>query len=147
MNVIEISYTNLPELKLDIPLQKFCVSVLERLNINNWEISILFCDDVTIKDLNHRYRKKNEPTDILSFCQDLESVDNIIYAGDIIISWETIKYHADIFNVALDEELKRVVIHGILHLNAMDHQTNLKDEQMLLLQEELLKDVSGERIV
>ncbi len=147
MNVIEISYQNISEPDINNKLKEFCNTILENLGIENWEISIMICDDTTIRELNYRYRGKNEPTDVLSFCQDLESVGHIIYAGDIIISLERVKYHSDIFNVDMDEEFKRVVIHGILHLNGMDHKTNSKDEQMLLLQEELLEDASGERIV
>ena len=147
MNTIEISYKNVPETDISEGINNFCLEVLNRLKIKNWEISIMLCDDSTIQDINLKYRSKNEPTDVLSFNQDLESVGDIIYAGDIIVSLERIKDHSEIFNVVIDEEFKRVLIHGILHLNGMDHQTNSMNEKMLQIQEEILISISGERII
>lgn len=147
MNTIDISYNDIPETDSKEKIVGFCLEVLNRLKIDNWEISIVLCNDVIIKDLNHQYRSKNKPTDVLSFTQDLEPVGDIIYAGDIIISLETIKYNSEIFGVNLDEEFKRVLIHGILHLNGMDHKTNSMNEEMLQVQEEILKSISGENII
>ena len=147
MNTIDISYTDILETDSTEKIISFCLEVLDKLKISNWEISILLCNDLIIKDLNHKYRSKNEPTDVLSFTQDLEPVGDIIYAGDVIISLETIKHHSEIFGVNIDEEFKRVLIHGILHLNGMDHKTNSMNEQMLKVQEEILKSISGERII
>jgi probable rRNA maturation factor len=147
MNTIEISYKNVLETDISEGINSFCLEVLDKLKIKNWEISIMLCDDIIIQELNHKYRSKNEPTDVLSFNQDLESVGDIIYAGDIIVSLERIKHHSEIFNVVIDEELKRVLIHGILHLNGMDHQTNSMNEKMLQIQEEILISISGERII
>lgn len=147
MNNIDICYGNIAETSNKEGINNFCLKVLDRLKIKNWEISIVLCDDIVIKDLNLKYRSKNEPTDVLSFTQDLEPVGDIIYAGDIIVSLETIKHHSKRFDVDIDEELKRVLIHGILHLSGMDHKTNLRDEKMLRIQEDILSGISGERII
>ena len=147
MSTIDISYTNILATDSTEKIISFCLEVLGKLKIYNWEISILLCNDLSIKDLNYRYRSKNEPTDVLSFTQDLEPVGDIIYAGDIIISLETVKHHSEIFGVNIDEEFKRVLIHGILHLSGMEHKTNSTNEQMLKIQEEILKSISGERII
>lgn len=147
MNIIEVSYQNIHNLDISDGIITFCKVVLQKLEINNWEISILICDNTVIKDLNNNFRSKNEPTDVLSFNQDLIPVDDIIYAGDIVISIETVKLHSSTFAVPLDEELKRVLIHGILHLKGMDHETNSKEEKMLQLQESILEGISGEQII
>lgn len=147
MNNIEIDYQNIPNLSVNNGIKSYCEDVLEELKISNWEVSILVCDDTTIKDLNNKFRFKNEPTDVLSFNQDLVPVDGVVYAGDIVISLETVKKHSNTFSVPLDEELKRVLIHGILHLNGMDHVTNSKEEKMLQIQESILEDISGEKII
>lgn len=147
MNTIDISYKNIQETDSTEKIVRFCLEVLDKLKIYNWEISILLCNDLIIKNLNYKYRSKNEPTDVLSFTQDLEPVGDIIYAGDIIISLETIQHHSENFGVNIDEEFKRVLIHGILHLSGMDHETNSMNEQMLRFQEEILKSISGEMVI
>ena len=148
MNTIDINYRDIVDKVDKNGIIKFCLKVLDKLGIKNWEISILLCNDIIIKELNYKYRSRNEPTDVLSFTQDLEPIDDIIYAGDIIISLETIKDHSVSFDVDIDEEFKRVLIHGILHLNGMNHKTNsMDDEEMLNLQEKILLSISGERII
>jgi probable rRNA maturation factor len=147
MNTIDVVFKNVLETNIKNPIKSFGLSVLEFLNINEWEISVLICDDITIKDLNSQFRSKDEPTDVLSFNQDLVSIGNIVYAGDIVISLERVKYHAKTYNVDCNEELKRVLIHGILHLNGMDHETNSVDEEMLQVQEAILTSISGEKII
>jgi len=64
-------------------------------------------------------------------------------AGDIIISLETVEENSKYFKVSYEEELKRVLIHGILHLMGLDHETNSEDEEMLIKQEKILKDLIG----
>ena len=147
MNTIEVNYQNVINLDIDAAVIRFCNDVLKKIEIINWEISILICDNSIIQDLNNKYRSIDLPTDVLSFNQDLVPVDGIVYAGDIVISLERVKDHSKSFNVPLDEELKRVLIHGILHLNGMDHLTNSKEEKMLQFQESILEEVSGARIV
>ncbi|MCK5200195.1 MAG: rRNA maturation RNase YbeY [Spirochaetales bacterium] len=147
MNTIDISYKDILEIDDEERIISFCLEVLDKLKITNWEISIMLCNDAVIKDLNNRYRSKNEPTDVLSFTQDLEPVGDIIYAGDIIISLETIEHHSKIFDASIDEEFKRVLIHGILHLSGMEHKTNSRKEEMLQIQEKILKSISGEKVI
>ena len=147
MNTIEISYRDIPATDGKEGIVGFCLKVLDKLKINNWEISVVLCNDMIIKELNRKYRSKDESTDVLSFTQDLEPVGEIIYAGDIIISLETIRQNSEIFNVDIDEEFKRVLIHGILHLNGMEHKSNSIGEKMLKFQEEILRSISGEKII
>jgi len=63
------------------------------------------------------------------------------------VSLETMTANAAYFNVTPDEELKRLLIHGVLHLDGMDHKTNGPAEPMLRLQEEILADLAGENII
>jgi len=67
-------------------------------------------------------------------------------AGDIIISLDSVYENAKYFVVNKEEELKRVIIHGILHLKGYDHATNEKDEEMLIFQEEILKRIIDQGI-
>jgi len=128
----------------------FALKVLEELNRDNWELSVLFCDDKTIANLNSQYRNKNEPTDILSFNlgETINEGGKTTYLpGDIVISLDTLKENAEYFQTQQDEELRRLLIHGILHLDGMDHQTLEKDEPMLELQEKILNKLNAEIII
>lgn len=73
-------------------------------------------------------------------------VEELYSAGDIIISLDTVKENSSYFKVAYEEELKRVLIHGILHLKGLDHETNNEDEDMLILQEKIVVALSDRGI-
>ena len=128
----------------------FVTKVLERLDIDNWELSILFCRDPFIQTLNKQYRDIDSPTDVLSFEQGDEYIDDedITWynAGDIVISLDTLLKNAEQFGVTEDDELKRLLVHGVLHLDSMDHEDNSPEQEMLQFQEHLLAGFSGERI-
>jgi probable rRNA maturation factor len=64
-----------------------------------------------------------------------------------VISLETLRENAEYFRTPEEEELRRLLIHGILHLDGMDHTTNNEKEPMLQLQERLLVRLAGERVL
>lgn len=132
-------------------LVSYSLKVLDALQKDKWDISVLLCRDNYIRDLNARYRNKNEATDVLSFelgeyVDDDEDGPRFI-AGDIVISLESLPINAQYFNVSEDEELRRLVVHGILHLSGMDHSNNNADQPMLVLQEKIITELFGERIL
>lgn len=151
MNRVEVSTEGLGELPWIGNLETFANIVLDKMNKKNWDISMLLCDDRTIQNLNAEYRKKNEPTDVLSFelGETLKEEDGTerFVAGDIVISLQTLYENAEYFGVSPDEELRRLVIHGILHLSGYDHQTNEENEPMLKLQEQLMEQCGEEHIL
>lgn len=114
------------------------------------EVSIILCDDEFIAELNLRYRDKEGATDVLSFSQNEGydmAVDSPMVFGDIVVSLDTVRRQAHSLQIAYEEELKRVVVHGILHLLGMDHQgTELDQEPMLRKQEELLSEIAEVRL-
>lgn len=120
--------------------------ILDYLGKDRWDVSVLFCGSNLIKNLNSRYRKLDEPTDILTFNMG-ETVRGRFLAGDIAISIETLAGNAEYFGVTPDEELRRLLIHGILHLDGMDHKTSKPAEPMLRLQEKILAELPGEHII
>jgi probable rRNA maturation factor len=132
-------------------LGSFAEKALDQMGHQNWDLSLVLCDDSTIQELNSRYRGKDESTDVLSFqlgepMEDEEAGSRFL-AGDIVISLDTLGLNAQYFKVSPDEELRRLVIHGILHLDGQDHRTNDPDEPMLIVQEAILKRLSEERIL
>jgi len=103
----------------------------------------------TIQHLNKEYREKDYSTDVLSFPQlepgeALPEGEETFVAGDLVLSLENIQANAQEFEQSFDNEYKRVIIHGILHLSGYDHESNDAEEPMLLLQEEILGKYPGE---
>lgn len=128
---------------------EFAAQVLKKLGVDREEVSLLFCDDAAIQRLNRDYRSIDSPTDILSFENGSEYTDEEggwLQAGDIVVSLETLPKNAVYFKVSENEELKRLLIHGLLHLNGYDHgEEHIGDGdapkgEMLVLQERLLRE-------
>lgn len=98
------------------------------------ELSLSFTDDNDIRELNRAYRGKDKATDVLSFSQ-LEVTDEEIehlhptILGDIVISLDTTKAQALELNVSFEDELKRLLIHGVLHLFGYDHENVSPEEK------------------
>ena len=111
-----------------------------------WDFSILLCDDALIRSLNRQYRGIDGPTDVLSFeiGDEYEDADKAFFcAGEIVISIDRLAFNSREFGVSRNEELKRLVIHGMLHLNGMDHSDNTLEQEMLQIQESILKTLEG----
>ena len=119
------------------------------------DFSVTFVTDNEIQELNREYREIDAPTDILTFRLDdapsfpisfeEEDVDflNNEEMGDIFISLDTMRRNAEEFGVKNEEELSRLLVHGILHLRGLDHKTNdFAKEEMLKEQEEVLTKLS-----
>jgi probable rRNA maturation factor len=151
MNRIEVSAEEVPLPEWEGALKKFTLKVLDEIRRDGWDVSVLLCNDPYIQSLNNRFRHKNEATDVLSFplgetVKDDEGEDRYL-PGDIVISLDTLAENSRYFKTLKDEELRRLLIHGILHLDGMDHETNNETEPMLQLQEKILADLAGERIL
>ena len=129
----------------------YALKALAEIGTDNWDLSVFLCGDETIKALNARYRNSPEPTDVLSFELGVEETDPDgsmrWLPGDIVISLDTLRENARYFQISEDEELRRLLIHGILHLKGMDHKSNGADEPMLMLQESILEKLKEERIL
>lgn len=76
------------------------------------DIGYLFCDDEKILEVNREYLQHDYYTDIITFDYDEDDV----ISGDLVISLDTVRSNAELFNKTYEEELYRVIIHGILHL-------------------------------
>jgi len=137
-------------------VEPFMQKALAALNFDGEEVSVLFCDDAYIKELNNSYRGLNEPTDVLSFENDEEYEDEEgkwKCVGDIAISIETLLVNAQYFDEHNNDELKRLLVHGLLHLNGMDHGEEHIEKgvepvcEMLVLQEKILGQLKDEKII
>jgi len=98
------------------------------------EIAYIFCDDEKILEINKQYLKHDYYTDIITF--DYSEKDKI--SGDIFISLDTVKSNSEKFNTLYDNELYRVIIHGILHLCGQNDKTPEEEKVMRKKEEEAL---------
>ncbi len=96
----------------------------------NQEFSIFLTSNKKMKNLNFKFRKKNKPTDVLSF-----QSDNKFYIGDIAISYEIVNKRAKLSNFFI--EFDKMWIHGYFHLNGYDHK-KLKDYKRMTKKENLV---------
>ena len=137
-------------------VQDFLLLAANQLGFDNEEVSVLFCNDEYIKELNSSYRNIDAPTDVLSFENDEEYEDEEgkwKCVGDIAISLDTLPVNAEYFNEDTNAELKRLLVHGLLHLNGMDHGEEHIEKgkapvcEMLVLQENILEKLKDEIVI
>lgn len=149
MNRVSIDWRDIDEPEWLGRAERFADKALLSLGKDNWDLSLLFCADEFMRVLNRDYRNKDEPTDVLSFSMGdtiEEEGRTVFIAGDIVISIPALERNVEEFGAGFDEELKRLIIHGILHLSGMDHEDNGPSQPMLMEQEALLKTFEGEKI-
>lgn len=104
-------------------------------------ISLYFTDDAEIRDLNRTYRGKDKPTDVLSFILD-EPVEDYRLLGEIIISVDTAKRQAKELGHSFRDEIKRLIVHGFVHLLGYDHELGGEEERKFKeLEEKLLNSL------
>ena len=89
-------------------------------------ITVLLSNNLKIKQLNKIFRKKNKPTDILSFPIKKKINNKIFYLGDIIISYEFMNKPKKINFIEFKEKVTKIFIHGFLHLMGYNHK-KIKD--------------------
>ena len=99
-------------------------------NKKEGEINYIFCDDEYLHKINVEYLNHDTLTDIISFDY---SMGNELH-GDVFVSVERIKDNASDFNVSFEEELKRVLVHGILHY--CGYKDKAETEELLMRSKE-----------
>jgi probable rRNA maturation factor len=100
-------------------------------------MAVVFVGARAIRELNRRFRRKDCATDVLSFHYDGEMLEGIPLLGEIFIAPEISHRQAHLWRNSPDKELKRLVLHGILHLQGYDHE---RDEGVMFrLQSQLLR--------
>jgi probable rRNA maturation factor len=86
------------------------------------QVEVLLADDLTLRRLNKSFRGKNKPTDVLSFPTPAEIAET--HAGDLAISLETAARQAATYGHSLRDEVRILLLHGLLHLSGLDHETD-----------------------
>jgi len=101
------------------------------------EASILLTDDARIRELNREFRKKDQPTNVLSFPSN-EMHNNVRFYGDVALAFETLVREARTEEKRVDAHLTHLTAHGVLHLLGFDHENEEDAERMESLETKIL---------
>ncbi len=99
-------------------------------------VDVLLADDATLRRLNKTFRGKNKATDVLSF-PSIENPDS--HAGDLAISLDTASRQAAALGHNLRDEVRILLLHGLLHLSGLDHEVD--DGKMAAREAELRREL------
>ncbi len=99
--------------------------------ISETQVELLITDNNTIRLLNLNYRKKDSPTDVLSFAERESPSPDPTLLGQVIISIDRAREQAAELNQSLEEELRFLFTHGLLHILGYDHEKPEDEKKML----------------
>ena len=105
---------------------KWLTNSVNSLDYSIGELSFVFCSDDYLRKLNIKHLNQDYLTDVITF--DYSKEMSLI--GDVFISTERVKENAKLFNVSFNEELFRVIIHGVLHLCGFKDKTKEEKAEM-----------------
>lgn len=120
------NYVNNFSLENEEVIANWIIEVLGKEGFECDDVNYIFCDDEYLHKLNVKYLNHDTLTDIISFDNSMDK--NI--AGDIFISTERVAENAKSFEVSFNEELHRVMIHGILHFMGYKDKTDEESQEM-----------------
>lgn len=131
MSKIEIFYEDIKPLKLRKPhVYKYIKYLIINELRNTGIISLIFCSDKYLLDININYLNHNYHTDIITF----NYVEGEVISGDLFISIDRVKENAVEFETSCAKELYRVIFHGLLHLVGYNDKT--KEEKKIMREKE-----------
>lgn len=151
INVINKSKKKVP-INFTVKISELFFDYITELGIvsknDSYIVSIVYVDKDEILAYNQKYRNKSISTDVLSFCTyewktlvplEFLSKEEVEDLGDLLISIDDVTSNSISHNIDQQEELARVVVHGILHLFGFDHEGEMnKREEIYQIQEEFL---------
>ncbi len=131
---------------IDAPIRKKLIFLVEKILSyfglpDGTELCLSLVNDSVMRELNKSYRRIDRTTDVLCFPQKNELNPNLL--GDIVISYPTALRHSKTFGIGVDEELRMLIIHGVLHLLGFDHKKRKEREVMRKKEREVLDYVTG----
>ena len=109
--MIDFNYETEFTLENEEAISGWISNVIKSENKKEGEINYIFCDDDYLLEINKEHLQHDYYTDIISFDYTVGNEIN----GDLFISVDRVKENAQEFNVSFDDELKRVIVHGVLH--------------------------------
>ena len=132
--MITFNFETLFELKKTTHLEDWVAKIVDNHGFTIGEINYIFCDDAYLHKLNIDFLQHDTLTDVISF----DNTVGKLIIGDIYISIERVVENAKDYKVSFDEELHRVMIHGVLHYIGFKDKTVLEKKQMTDAEDEAL---------
>jgi rRNA maturation RNase YbeY len=133
--MISFNYETEFELHNEADFSRWLSEVILSENKKEGGINYIFCDDDYLLEINQQYLEPDTLTDLISFD---DSDGNEIH-GDIFVSVERVKENASDYKVTFDEEIQRVLVHGILHYCGYKDKTEADELVMRAKEEEKMK--------
>lgn len=133
--MISFNYETNFELANEAQYEEWIAEVIESEDKTEGEINYIFCNDAYLLEKNIEFLDHDTLTDIISFDY---TMGNLI-SGDIFISIERVKENAVEYNVLFEEELRRVMAHGVLHYCGYKDKTDEDGQLMRVKEEEKMK--------
>lgn len=117
------------------------------LDIEQAIFNVIIIDDERIHQINREYRNVDRPTDVISFAleDDKSMTSELRILGDIYVSIDTARRQAYEYYNSEQEELRFLIIHGLLHLLGYDHMKEEEEKEMMSLEEEVLCNYDSKR--
>ena len=136
--MIHFFYENTEE-TIDESLKKWVTEIIKNEGKKPGEINYIFCDDEYLLKINRDYLQHDYYTDIITF----DSVKGKTINGEIFVSLQRVSDNASALSVSRQQELKRVLAHGILHLCGYKDKTDEEILEMRRKEEYYINDFSG----
>ncbi|WP_233861629.1 rRNA maturation RNase YbeY [Tenacibaculum piscium] len=133
--MIEFNYETDFQLKNEEKTAQWVLNCIEKEGFELGEINYVFCDDTYLHKMNVEFLQHDTLTDIISFDYTLGK----LVGGDIFISIERVKENAKEFDVLFENELHRVIIHGVLHYMKYKDKTDEEKQLMRTKENDSLK--------
>ena len=115
----------------------FCENVLKTFSSEARELTVVLVSSAQMRSINQKYLNHDYATDVLSFSYEGILVEGRKFPGEIIVAPEVAAVHASAYGVSPEEEIRKLLVHGILHLLGYNHETDRG--QMNRLQKRLLR--------
>ena len=123
---INFFYENIDTFNLNSKVDTWIEDTIQNENKQVGEINVIFCSDEHLLKMNKEHLSHDFYTDIITF----DNSENNIVSGDLFISRDRVEDNAKQFNVSFDQEIHRVIIHGVLHLLVYNDKTEEEQKQM-----------------
>ena len=142
---IQMAFDGDDDIAADIPspedLQRWADTVFAYLALNDQEFTVRFVDRTESRSLNHQYRGKDKPTNVLSFPFESPPGIELPLLGDLVICAPVISEEAQEQNKTVRNHYAHMVVHGILHLLGYDHIDEAEAQQMEALEIRVLAEL------